>query len=156
MCIRDRAYRAGAEITNMEFYQFHPTCLHHPQARTFLISEALRGEGAILRHPETREAFMQRHHEMADLAPRDVVARAIDFEMKKSGSDYVLLDITHKPASFVKERFPNIHAQCLRYGMDMTERPLPVVPAAHYMCGGITSDLHGLSLIHISEPTRPY
>jgi L-aspartate oxidase len=137
------AYRAGAEITNMEFYQFHPTCLHHPQARTFLISEALRGEGAILRHPETREAFMQRHHEMADLAPRDVVARAIDFEMKKSGSDYVLLDITHKPASFVKERFPNIHAQCLRYGMDMTERPLPVVPAAHYMCGGITSDLHG-------------
>ena len=139
------AYRAGAEIANMEFYQFHPTCLHHPQARTFLISEALRGEGAILRHPESGEAFMQRHHPMADLAPRDIVARAIDYEMKKSGSDYVLLDITHKPPDFVRERFPNIHAECLRYGMDMTQKPLPVVPAAHYMCGGITSDLHGRS-----------
>jgi L-aspartate oxidase len=139
------AYRAGAEITNMEFYQFHPTCLYHPRAKNFLVSEALRGEGALLRLPESLEPFMKRHHEMADLAPRDVVARAIDYEMKRSGSEYVLLDISHRPADYLRSRFPNIYAQCQRYGIDITSEPIPVVPAAHYMCGGVTSDLHGRS-----------
>jgi L-aspartate oxidase len=132
----------------MEFIQFHPTCLYHPYAKSFLITEAVRGEGGLLKLPAAAGAaagqrFTLSHDERAELAPRDIVARAIDFEMKKRGLDYVELDISHQPADFLKEHFPTIYARCLELGIDITKQPIPIVPATHYTCGGIVTDLSG-------------